>query len=944
MGRQAFPIIGGIIGAVVAGVFSDGSATAQGYEAGFAIGAAIGGIAGSYIDPLVIQGTRVGDTQLQVAAEGGARAIMFGRACVTATCIVARGNRKVVNKKTSNGKGSSGSTSNQTVTWTFAIGLGEAIQGSSVCRIWQDENLVYDVLGDGSISDDDNTAYAAKFKFYDGKETQLPDPDLQVFLGDDTPYFRGTAYVVFPNFDLTATAERIPVFKFEILNGVAGIVDQLETLAWSIPNASDAHFSEQSVTLTGSAGVTWAMSLFFTGEMESRDYLNVTAYLGGGVTRPAHGRFVEASDDQAHIYTTYNIYKITISDPPQTYYMNNFLPDESAPTLIEMDGSDLWKLNIHVAGNATVTYSADPVNGSSAFGPQEGSARCEITGINAGTGGTILLNSVIQSLMERAGMTDDQFDLTAIDDIGVAGVCIQDTVNGTDAINACLAPYFVDPCEVDGVLKLVKRGGDVLRTLTIDDLTEEPEIASRENVIEYPAKLHFYYQSPLTGYAMTKATSYRYSAQADSSGEGSVTAPITYYSSDEPAQIAQKLHKVMWTEADGSFTWVVGTHCLDLVPTDVVGLFLRGIATRVRITAIENDGTTLTLTMLKDRQSSYTSNVTSIPLPTPTPPLQTTMSKTALGILDIPALQDTDDQLCYYAVMSGETKVWNGGQLQRSLDMGASWNGIDEITTAVTMGLLTVGMTSATREYTDTTNTVTVQLFDSDNDLVAFSDTTFLQEQGAIAVQLTDGTWEVMQYRDAVDGGAGLWTLSYLQRGRVNTVAGAHSVGALFALLDSEVLKVPAQSAWLGGTLEHRGVSYNTSSEDATIVTTTYAGESQIEWAPVSAQAEYDGTFVYIHDIVPRHRFGTEVAPLASANFIGYRVILTGTGGTLTVDIPTGNSAHIAASPITTVTDVHVAGLNKITGAGATFNIGTPGAADAGSLAPVAIINGGGGS
>src|ERR1700750_540033 len=185
MGRQTYGIVGGIIGAIVVGFVTDGAGTAQGYEAGFAIGAAIGGIAGSYIDPILIQGNKIGDSQLQVAAEGGVRAIMYGRACVTATCIIARGNRKVVKKKQSNGKGSSGSTQNESVYWTFAIGLGEALIDASICRIWQDDNLVYDVLGDGAVSADDNRKFAEKFKFYSGAEDQLPDPDLQVFLGED---------------------------------------------------------------------------------------------------------------------------------------------------------------------------------------------------------------------------------------------------------------------------------------------------------------------------------------------------------------------------------------------------------------------------------------------------------------------------------------------------------------------------------------------------------------------------------------------------------------------------------------------------------------------------------------------------------------------------------------------------------------------------------------
>lgn len=939
MGRQAYPIIGGLIGAGVAFFATGGAATFQGYAAGFALGSTVGGIAGSYIDPLVLQGNTVGDNKVQVAAEGGARAIVFGRGCVTATCIVARGNRKVVKKKQSNGgKGSSGSTSNEFVYWTFAIGIAEAMPGSSICRIWQDEKLVYDVLADGAVSNDDNVAFGKKFRYYDGNETQLPDSDLQVFLGADTPYFRGTAYVVFPNFDLTQTAERIPVFRFELLNGVVGIVDEIETLSWVVTGPTGSTISDQSVTLTGNPDTLLNVDLFFTGHMQCRHYASVLSVLGGT------GRFITTvgDSDAASGESGTNVYRLTISDPPQTYYVNYKHEAPGGLVLFDLDGSSDYKLSVQVAGNATIRYYADPIDGiSSAF--EFGTARAEITGVVTAGDDTIALGGVVETLATRAGLLADQVDVTALDD-QIAGVVIQDTSTGADAINACVAAFFADPCEAEGVIKWVKRGADVVRTLTVDDLTEDPESTSRANVIEYPAKLNFIYQSPATGYETTKATSTRYSQQADSSGEGSVTVPVTFYGSDEPAQIAAKLHKVMWTEAEGSFDWVVGNHCIDLLPTDCVGLFLRGIAVRARIMAIAFDDLTgpIKLTMVKDRQSSYTSAVTAIPLPSATPPLPTTMSKTVLGVLDIPALTDSDDSLLYYAAMSGETGTWQGAELQRSLDAGANWLAVTQATTDVTMGRLTVAMTAADAAYTDTTNSVSVQLFDDANELVAFSDTTFLQEQGAIAVQLGDGTWEVMQYRDCDHVGDGFYTLSYLQRGRLNTVAGAHVVTALFVLLDANMLRIPAQSAWLAGVLQQRGVSFGSSAEDADIVSITYAGRSQLEWSPASASAEYDGSLVYAHDIVPRHRFGTEVAPVASINFIGYRIVCSDGTHSVTTDLAAATTGvHIDVSSLGTVTGVTIAGLNNITGPGQVLSL-VPTTVTAGSLTPTAIVNAGG--
>lgn len=935
MGRQAYPIIGGIIGAVVAAIATDGTATAQGYEAGFAIGAAIGGIAGSYIDPILIQGNTVGDNNIQTAAEGGARAIMFGQVCVQATCVIARGNRKVVKKKTSNGKGSSGSTQNETVTWTFAIGLGEAVLNSMITRIWQDENLVFDISSTSTMSDDDNSKFRAKFRYYDGGESQLPDPDLQVFLEDQTPYFRGTAYVVFPNFDLTQTAERVPNFKFELINHPEPL-NLLNTLQVEMQGYNGVSPQTHSVTLNGlQDDIVYNVNIYLQTQMETRQYAHHETTV--------NGHFITATDSADLSTPSSNIYQVDVSDPPQTYYLNARQILETPATVIVTDGlSPASILPIKIRGNATVTLHCDPVDGAQG-GSGDQYVRVlsnDLRQFDDGAASPIQLSAVVQTLMECSGMDDSDFDLSALEGTLISGVCVQQTTTGADAINAIVQPFFFDPCEKDYKLIYVPRGAAVLRVLTIDDLTEEPDGTNRNNQIEYPAKLSFFYQSPLTGYAMTKATAYRYSAQTDSTGEGSVTTPVTFQDSDQPAQIAQKLLKVMWAEAGGNFKWIVGSHCIDLLPTDVVALSLRGIVTRARIGAVENDGSTIVLTMVNDRQSAYTSNVTGIPLTKPTKPQPTTMSKAVLAVLDIPPLTDADDVLCYYTAMSGSSNIWQGGQLQLSLDEGATWTAIGEVTTDTTMGRLTVAMTAADSDYTDTTNTVTVQLFDPANELLAQTDSSFLAQGGAIAVQLAGGAWELMQYRDVVEGGNGLYTLSYLQRGRKNTTAGSHAIGDLFVLLDTTLAKDQAQVAWLGTTLEHRAVSYGESAEDADIVSQTFVGRSELEWSPASATAQYDGTYVSVTNIVPRHHLGSELNPIASVNFTGFRITIT--DGTTTVsDDTSSNSGMVEMTGLGPITGVTVQALNKITGAGQALNISAD-EVPAGSLTPEAVINAGG--
>src|SRR5690606_15407414 len=56
------------------------------------------------------------------------------------------------------------------------------------------------------------------FRLYLGGEDQLPDPDIEAYLGiGNVNAYRGTAYIVFANFDLTDYGDRIPQFRFEVV-------------------------------------------------------------------------------------------------------------------------------------------------------------------------------------------------------------------------------------------------------------------------------------------------------------------------------------------------------------------------------------------------------------------------------------------------------------------------------------------------------------------------------------------------------------------------------------------------------------------------------------------------------------------------------------------------------------------------------------------------------
>src|SRR5690606_16588474 len=226
----------------------------------------------------------------------------------------------------------------------------------------------------------------------------------------------------------------------------------------------------------------------------------------------------------------------------------------------------------------------------------------------------------------------------------LAGVVLEQTITAAEGVNSILGAYFADPTEHDGKIRYIKRGKPVVRTLTADDLIDEPDTNQRKNAIEYPLKVHFFYQGSAEAYASPKATSSRYSQDLQNVGEVSVASPVTFDSGQEPAEIAAKLHKVLWAGAEGEIEWHVTDEHLDLVATDTLGLSYNGAVFRVRITQIMDDPGQRKLKMVRDRQSAYTANITAIPdIPPPTPPQPAVPSETVLAIMDIPAPTDSAD-------------------------------------------------------------------------------------------------------------------------------------------------------------------------------------------------------------------------------------------------------------------------------------------------------------
>ena len=878
MARQILPIAGQIIGGMIGG------------PVGAAIGGALGSAIGQYVDPIRHQGPKLGEARAQTAQEGVYRPLVFGTGCVAGNVIHRSPRKVVVHREDASGKGNRDTVDSERGYRTFAIRIAEGpIAG--LLRIWENETLVYDIRAESEIVAE-SLEYAEKFRFYNGDEDQLPDPDLEAYIGvGNVNSYRGTAYIVFGNFDLTDFGDMVPQFRFEVANGAS------EPLSFSY---SGGNSFPASISLPTHAASAVIRLNFWTGA--APDKMIITE----GVVEPIDTGYVGHPDRQESL----NDALADMGLPPEPINTGTYSRlDPSIPEGVGY-GAIVYVQKLY-------DVEAIPIN---VWAPQTRTAWSIVATIESGGGGSspISLQSIILWLHRRVGQSLAIVDVNEIEDL-VDGVVFADGYTARDAITALLPIYNADASEHDRGsgyrINYIKRGAPVVRTLTIDDLVDEPEETVREDPMERPRVLHMAFESPVTGYTAGKASIQRLSPDVKLVNEVSTYVPVTFKDVDEAWQKADVQMRVAWTEVHGERKFSIPDSHIDLVPTDNVALSLRGQVQRLRLQKNEYADGVMKLEAMADRQSNYTSHVTGIPLPAPEKPPPSLMGPAALAILDIPAISDQHDRLGYYVAVTGTADAFAGAVVQRQ--QNGAWSDVVSIgrSQRATMGVLENAVSAGSQHYTDTTNTISVTLY-MDAELESLSNAQWLNKGGAFALETATG-WEIMQYRDAYQDSGGVWHLTHLARGRLNTVPDEHLPGARFVMLSGAQF-IDADVGMIGQPLTLRAAAVGRSPETAVPETITYQGNIQREFPVASLTAEVNGSDLDL-SAIPRDRFGTEQHPVRSANHDGFRWAATDGSATVTADTDHA-TASLDVSGLSTPITVTVAQLNRFTGAGPTVS------------------------
>jgi len=246
--------VGSAIGGSIGGSILGFSSAAIG---GF-IGSSIGSVVDSWIVSSLapaqrIEGARLDSLRMTSSTEGAVIPRLFGRMRIGGNVIWATDFREETNT-TNQGGGKGGGPKVTTTEYlyfaSFAVALCEG-KITGIGRVWADGKAM-DMTG-------------VTWRWYPGDEAQTADPFISAKMGAaNTPAYRGTAYVVFEELDLSAFGNRLPQISFEVFRPLAD-ADTAEGLVKAvtlIPASGEFSYATATVKKSsGAGGATTAENL-----------------------------------------------------------------------------------------------------------------------------------------------------------------------------------------------------------------------------------------------------------------------------------------------------------------------------------------------------------------------------------------------------------------------------------------------------------------------------------------------------------------------------------------------------------------------------------------------------------------------------------------------------------------------------------------------------------
>lgn len=445
----------------------------------------------------------------------------------------------------------------------------------------------------------------------------------------------------------------------------------------------------------------------------------------------------------------------------------------------------------------------------------------------------VLLSNVVSDLVIRSGLTTNDFDVTSLVNEKIDGYLIGSRMSFRAALEPLMNAYFFDSIESDGKVKFIKRGGKIAANIPEDDLSASsygstlPDQlnTNRKQSLDLPNEITVEYSDIDADYQV--GTQYSRRLIVETVNANTIQLPMAF-TANKAKQICDTLLYSYYQERT-SFSLKISNKYLYLDPTDIVNVTKNGTTYSIRLSESDYQNGILSYSGVEEDITVYKQNRVGSSLPAVKQEISL-VTPTNLQLLDIPILRDQDDKIGYYLAASGYVDGWDGCQVYKSTDNGASFTPFGSIVKkeSVIGSSLNVLGNFYTGNIFDELNSVTVL---TNKPLSSLTELAVLN--GGNLALLGN---EVIQFKNAVLVGTNRYKITGILRGKYGTEwsMGNHTIGERFVMLDPKTVYIEdSNSSEYGLERQYAGVTFGQLLNDANFVNFTNNAVAQRPYAPV---------------------------------------------------------------------------------------------------------------
>jgi hypothetical protein len=431
------------------------------------------------------------------------------------------------------------------------------------------------------------------------------------------------------------------------------------------------------------------------------------------------------------------------------------------------------------------------------------------------------LETIVSRICRRGGLSDQDFDASALSSVMVGGYPIARQSTAADCLLPLMQAFFGYGSEYDAKLNFNFYGENSSITVDVDDLIEGND-ANNGNIVsnlrnqatEFPRRIVASYMDPVQNYSVVNVFAERQALDVIAIGDQTFAIPVVM-SAGDATKAANKALKVAYATLEGTLEYSVPYADSDIYIKLAAGEPLQFQGKRYVMDEMILSNGYIKMTARYDRQSAYTSNVQPVEGNTPAPPVSKFSGPTTVIPLNIPSQRPQDSLGVYLCAASSDGRAgWAGCNLQVSYDGMQTWQTAMTITEESTIGLVAA-------DDLGNAEPLTVQTIKFD--LESATPEQLAAKSNAFAIVNASQQAQLAQFSTADELTAErMFDLTGLSWSLGGTTEFGPELNDRFTLMDAAYF-LPIDVSFAGSTIFFRGVGFGETADGAAVVSIVYS-------------------------------------------------------------------------------------------------------------------------